>query len=367
MEKDFLAGWNYDEYTGIKERLYLNCYTPVSIDKWFDRIHLKPEMENLLLKIYHKIGMLEGICGLLSKEELKCTDDLIDRCNLMRCQADESQMLDSANYFSYSDDSGFLLEEKKKIQMFSELQTLKKQHRENFIIRRQTISALRKEWNPTVPYRIGDCLDDLLRITLEFKSKVRRGNEPLNPVLFSGLFYHQLLTIVPCDKNNMLHSSYAVAKYLWELQILTKISLPLSKLMYDNKNECDDRMAEVRQSCNMNQWLLFYLDMLDKALGKEYSFINEKHIHMDKSQDTLDKAKNIPNQLKERMKRELNMMCQNPVFRIEDVMKDCNITHSTATKMVNLFIELNLVRQMNDKQRYRIYEYIPLMECIRRI
>lgn len=118
MGKDFLAGWNYDEYTGIKERLYLNCYTRVSIDKWFDRIHLKPEMENLLLKIYHKIGMLEGICGLLSKEELKCTDDLIDRCNLMRCQADESQMLDSANYFRYSDDSGFLLEEKKKFRCF---------------------------------------------------------------------------------------------------------------------------------------------------------------------------------------------------------------------------------------------------------
>jgi len=261
----------------------------------------------------------------------------------------------------------FYLEEKKKIQMFSELQTLKKQHRENFIIRRQTISALRKEWNPTAPYRIGDCLDDLLRITLEYKSRVRKGNEPLNPILFNGLFYYQLLTIVPCYKNNMLYSSYAVAKYLWELQILTKISLPLSKLMYDNKNECDDRMAEVRQSCNMNQWLLFYLDMLDKALGKEYSFIKEKHIYMKKSQDTLDKGKNISNQMKERMKCELSMMCQKPIFRIEEVMNACNITHSTATKMVNLFVELKLVKQVNDKQRYRVYEYMPLMECIKKL
>jgi len=114
MGKEFQAGWNYDEYTGIKERFYLNCYTPVSIDKWFDRIHLKPEMENLLLKIYHKIGMLEGICGFLSKEELKCTDDLIDRQNLMRCQADEGQMPDSAYLFSYSDDSGFLFGRKEK-------------------------------------------------------------------------------------------------------------------------------------------------------------------------------------------------------------------------------------------------------------
>lgn len=178
MGKDFQAGWNYDEYTDIKERFYLNCYTPVSIDKWFDRIHLKPEMGNLLLKIYHKIGMREGICELFDQEELKCTDDLTDRRNLMQCQTDESQMSDSAYFFTHSDDSGFLLEEKKKIHMFSELQTLKKQHRENFIIRGQTISALRKEWNPTAPDRIGDCLDDLLCITLEFKGRVRKGNEP---------------------------------------------------------------------------------------------------------------------------------------------------------------------------------------------
>lgn len=71
--------------------------------------------------------------------------------------------------------------------------------------------------------------------------------------------------------------------------------------------------------------------------------------------------------MKERMKRELTLMCKKPVFRIEELMNDCDITHSTATKMVNLFIELNLVRQVNHKQRYRVYEYIPLIECIQRI
>ena len=59
MEKDFQAGWYYNERTGMKEIFYLSCYTPVSIDKWFGRIHLNAEMKNLLLRIYHKIGKLE--------------------------------------------------------------------------------------------------------------------------------------------------------------------------------------------------------------------------------------------------------------------------------------------------------------------
>lgn len=161
--------------------------------------------------------------------------------------------------------------------------------------------------------------------------------------------------------------SYTVVKYLQELNILPGLSFPLFKLMCDNKNECDDRMAEVRQTCNINQWLLFYLIMLDKSFSVEYNFIKEKHCCMDKSLDVLDKAKNIPGHMKKRMKKELIMMLQKPIFRIEELMNDCSITHSTATKMVNLFIELKLVKQVNNKQRYRVYEYMPLMKCIQRI
>ena len=111
-------------------------------------------------------------------------------------------------------------------------------------------------------------MDDLIRITLKFQSSIKKENEPLNPILFSGLLYYQLLTVVPYDVNDILYSSYAVTKYLQEVKILPKISVPLSKLIHDSKNECDDRMAEVRQACNINQWLLFYLDMLDKAFAK---------------------------------------------------------------------------------------------------
>ena len=244
---------------------------------------------------------------------------------------------------------------------------LRRQHREKFIIHRQTIWVLRKEWNPTAPHRINDCLDDLIRIMSEFRSDLKKENAPLNPILFSGLLYYQLLTVAPYDRNNILYASYTVAKYLQELIVLPEISYPLTKLIYDNKNECNDRMAEVRQACNINQWLLFYLDILDKTFGTEYSFIKEKHRCLDRSRDVLNKAKNIPNHMKERMKREMIMMYQKPVFRIEELMNDCDITHSTATKMVNLFFELKLVNQANDKQRYRVYEYIPLTECIQRI
>ena len=67
------------------------------------------------------------------------------------------------------------------------------------------------------------------------------------------------------------------------------------------------------------------------------------------------------------MLMELGFMQQMPFFRIEDVMNHCDITHSTAVKMVNTFIKLKIVKQADNKQRYLVYEYVSLTECIKKI
>lgn len=70
-----------------------------------------------MLKIYQKIGKLEGISELLDKEELKNTDELIDRRNLMCCYTDENQLPDFAYFFGYASDNELILEERQKIKV----------------------------------------------------------------------------------------------------------------------------------------------------------------------------------------------------------------------------------------------------------
>lgn len=137
--------------------------------------------------------------------------------------------------------------------------------------------------------------------------------------------------------------------------------------MYENRNECEDRMAEARQTANINQWLLFYLNIIVRAIETEYNFIAEQHLCMMKSLEKVKKVKGVSANMRTQMSQELNFMCKAPVFRIEDVMNDFGITHSTATKMINAFIKIKIVKQINEKQRYRVYEYVPLMESIKKI
>ena len=106
---------------------------------------------------------------------------------------------------------------------------------------------------------------------------------------------------------------------------------------------------------------------MDKALEVVCRFIEEQHKHMSTSINAVNRVKNISPNMRNKMIKELGFMQQMPFFRIEDVMNHCNITHSTAVKMVNIFIKLKIVKQADNKQRYRVYECISLTESIRRI
>lgn len=368
MAKEFEAGSYWLEWTDKKEKPYCECFVPISIDKWFDRIHIKPEMNPLLQRIYRKIGRLEGLTALMDRGKVENINSLIGRINMMHCQTDGDQLLGVMYFFSsiYEDES-VMEAYKSQIVLYSDINALRFQHREKFIILKNTIWVLRKEFHPVSPERIGDCIDELLDATLKYANSFRRHKEMMDPILFSGLLFYQLLTMAPYEKNNILYSACVVEKYMQKLQILPEVTIPFAKFIQDNINECEDRMAETRQACNMNQWLLFYLDILDKALNAACGFIEEQHRSTIKSVNAVNKLKNISVNMKDKMLKELNQMQQMPLFRIEDVMNHCDITHSTAAKMVNIFIERKIVKQVDDKQRYRVFEYAPLMECIRRM
>ncbi len=368
MAKDFQSGQYWLERTDTKEKLYCECFVPINIDKWFDRIRVKPEMNALLLPIYRKIGCMEGLTTLMEYGEMQDINSLIDRINVMHCQPGGKQALDAMHFFSdIYEEKSIEQDDKIQIELYSDINLLRHQHREKFIFLKNTIWAMRKEFHPVSPQRIGDCIDDLIDITSRYAYSFRMHNEEMNPILFSGLFFYQLLTIVPYERNNILYSAYTMEKYMQKLKILPEISLPFAKLIHVNRNECDDRMAETRQECNINQWLIFYLNIMNKALNATCEFIEEQHRCMIKSVKAVNKAKNISSNMKNKMLKELEHMHQAPLFRIEDVMNRCDITHSTATKMVNTFIALKIVKQADSKQRYRVYEYAPLMECIRRM
>lgn len=368
MTKEFQAGYYKIEVTDIIEKMYCKCFVPIRIDRWFDRIQIQSEYNALLLQIYRKIGHIEGMVDLLNCEEIENINGLIDRINFMYCQPDRKQALDILKFFSQIHGDELLIQSlKDQITLYSDINVLRSRHRKKFIILRNVISALREEFNPVSPERIGESIDDLLDVTSKYANYFKKQNDVLNPILFSGLLLYQLLTLAPYEQNNIVYSSYAMEKYMQKLKVLPEISLPFAKLIQNNINECEDRMAEVRWSCNINPWLTFYLNIMDKTLEAVCRFIQEQHKHMETSINAVNGVKNISPNMRNKMIMELGFMWQMPFFRIEDVMNHCNITHSTAVKMVNTFIKLKIVKQADNKQRYRVYECISLTESIRRV
>ncbi len=77
---------------------------------------------------------------------------------------------------------------KDQITLYSDINVLRSQHRKKFIILRNVISALREEFNPVSPERIGESIDDLLDVTSKYANYYKKHNDVLNPILcYSGL------------------------------------------------------------------------------------------------------------------------------------------------------------------------------------
>lgn len=367
MKKEFQAGYSFPERTGVVEKLYCECYVPVSIDKWYEQIKVSSEMNALLLQLYRKTGQLEGVIALMESWELECVNNLIDRKNIACYYKDKYQAIELTDYFDRMHDNEFIQAEIKAIDFFSELNHLRRSRRTEFIFYKSIIGFMRQEFNPTASGRIEDCVEDLLSAIAEYKNALKGQKESLNPVLFGALLCYQLFTISPYEENSFVYSTYAVCRTMWEMKIFPRLSIPFAEYMYENRNECEDRMAEVRQTGNINQWLLFYLNILVRAIEVEYNFIIDQHRCKMESLETVKKVKGVSVNMRNQMLQEVSFMHQTPVFRIEDVMNDFDITHSTATKMINAFIKMRIVKQINEKQRYRVYEYLSLMECIKKI
>ncbi len=126
MVKDFQSGQYWLERTDIKEKLYCGCFVPINIDKWFNRIRVKPEMNALLLQIYREIGCMEGLNALKEYGEMQDINSLIDRINVMHCQPDGKQVLDAIHFFSdiYEEES-IKQDDKIQIELYFRYQFIK--------------------------------------------------------------------------------------------------------------------------------------------------------------------------------------------------------------------------------------------------
>jgi Fic family protein len=208
---------------------------------------------------------------------------------------------------------------------------------------------------PPHPADVTDLMSDLEQF-------LQNKNIFVPDLIKIAIAHYQFETIHPfCDGNGRI-GRLLITLYLVNEQILTKPTLYLSDFFAKNKILYYDNLTMVRHSNNLNQWLRFFMEGVIQTAESSINTI--KKIIAMRAEIERDKITKLGK--KTRMAQQfLIYLFGQPIVDSEDVSNAMNINVSTGLRLINDFMELDILEEMTGFKRNRIFmfkEYIRLFE-----
>jgi len=185
--------------------------------------------------------------------------------------------------------------------------------------------------------------------------------DTLDVLIRAALIHYQFETIHPFLDGNGRLGRLLITLFLIQQGALTKPSLYISYYLKKNRVEYFDRLNEVRQKGNYEQWIKFFLEAVFESAGDAVKTIN-----------TLNALRNENivkiSQTGRRAKTALRLFAyleEHPIIDIMKTAKALNITFKTISEAVNLFCEKNILVQSSGGKRNRTFSYKSYLDILR--
>lgn len=177
-----------------------------------------------------------------------------------------------------------------------------------------------------------------------------------------ALIHYQFETIHPFLDGNGRVGRLLIVLYLLENKILSKPAIYVSYYLKKNQIEYYDRISEVRNKGNYNQWISFFLDALYEASKDSLDSIlklNELHI------SNINKLPSNTRK-KDTLKELFVYVESHPIISIQETANDLGLSFNTIKNNINKLVELNILKETTNKQRYKTYSYEEYLSILRK-
>lgn len=201
-----------------------------------------------------------------------------------------------------------------------------------------------REHNPSSPGHVPR----LMRGLQEYSTR----NDLPDPLLHAGLLCYQFLTIMPFEEDNEIWVSILLNCFLREHGIKIEYYVPFGRYILDREEERKEVMRQVRESGDYGVWIHFFVELLCRAFERTNQMIMAVEELQKESLSSILKEKQ-----QELLKSILIYMEETPVFAVADIEKEFDVAYNTAAKMINILKKHDIVREISERQRYRIFCY----------
>ncbi|MBQ0036588.1 MAG: Fic family protein [Firmicutes bacterium] len=208
-----------------------------------------------------------------------------------------------------------------------------------------------------IPPNVEDMIDAMTNL-----EKFINDDGDIDPLIKNALVHYQFETIHPFLDGNGRIGRLLIMLMLLDSKILSSPILYVSYFLKKNQIEYYDRMSEVRNSGNYEQWIFFFLEAICEASKDAITTIeniNKLHeINIKKLPETNRKINNV--------KVLFDYIEKYPIIDIQKTAKALNMSYNTVSNSINKLIELKVLKKGNDAARNRIYIYDKYLQILRK-
>lgn len=188
------------------------------------------------------------------------------------------------------------------------------------------------------------------------------SEDDLDVLIKAALIHYQFETIHPFLDGNGRIGRLLITLFLIDKKVLNYPSLYISYYLKINHIEYYDRMSEVRNKDNYEQWIKFFLRSINETCIDSIDTIyklEELHNNNLNKIETLGRASITAKLLFEYIEK-------NPIIDVSKTAKDLNLAFSTISSSIKHLVNCGILTQINKTNRNRIFIYEKYVNILKK-
>ncbi len=361
MEKNNAGAYemihNCVEVREADSRLYYRTYIPASLQQVDEQQFLTEEWGHRLKFIYREIGKMQGL-GFYETDFKARNRQLYkqESISVLENNGIGVQLTDIFSTRLSEDvcrkmDLYECMEEYKDHICDNILRGKVKLKHQNAAFRKNQIWENEKfkkvsllEYNLPAPEQVLELMRDL---EIYWNKTIK-----IDPIIKAGLLAYQFLTIMPYEEDNEIWISILLNFFLRQQGMASDYYIPFARYFVEQDVERKTAMRQVRESGNYDIWIRFFIYIVEMAIYKTNQVI------MQLDQIYKNTLVTVETEKQKSLLQEISAFMEaNPVFIIHDIEQEFHTAYNTAAKAVAILEKNDLVKEISNKQRYRVYCY----------
>lgn len=203
--------------------------------------------------------------------------------------------------------------------------------------------------------------EDMENAMSELEQFINR-DDVMDPLIKAALIHYQFETIHPFLDGNGRIGRLLIILFLMEKKMLSHEVLYISYFLKRNRTEYYDRLMEVRNKGNFEQWVQFFLQaVLESARDaiETVEAINQLH---ERSVRMLP----VSGRATKTIERVLYYVESRPIIDIKKTSEDLDLSFNTIANAVKKLVEVGILKPVNQVKKGRIFAYEAYLNILRK-